>query len=112
METLYSFDLSNSDNDEEDTGYLRPLVRTRLQRVFRRTLLASYFIGVMFAFRNRVQLYGAIRPIEYYEVFEEKKEAVVEEYSFLVTNLSLFFPSKSYSQSDPQVLLALYGWQF
>ena len=43
-------------------------------------------MGVMQTFRNRVQMYGALRPIEYFEQFEAKK-VVEKKKSFLVSGM-------------------------
>lgn len=68
--------------DEDD-----PIISThrmRIRRIFKRGLYAIYFIGVMYSFRNRVQMYGAIRPIQYYEKFEANKHIEQKKKSFLV----------------------------
>ena len=39
----------------------------------------------MFSFKNRVVLYGAIRPIEYYATVEAHKKPVVRKEKFLVS---------------------------
>lgn len=55
------------------------LKRQKVRKRFRRSFLAVYFIGIMFSLRNKVQICGALRPIEYYEAFESMKPPVPKE---------------------------------
>ena len=73
---------SDSDSSDYDTVILSGRQAIARKR-FKKVLYASYFMGVMQTFRNRVQMYGALRPIEYFEQFEAKK-VVQKKKSFLV----------------------------
>lgn len=46
--------------------------RQHLIKAWRRTFLASYFIGIMRSFQNRVKIYGAIRQDEHMENLEDE----------------------------------------
>lgn len=60
---------SNSSDDEE---FLTP-EQLRLRKAFKKALYATYFVGVMISFKNKVKVYGALRPIEYLEEFESNR---------------------------------------
>ena len=58
--------------------------RMKVRKRFRRCFLAMYFIGIMFSLRNKVQICGALRPVEYFEAFEPIKIIQEEKQGFLV----------------------------
>ena len=68
--------------------------RMKVRKRFRRGLLAMYFIGIMFSLRNKVQICGALRPVEYFEAFEPIKIVQEEKPGFLVLLYLPFFQGK------------------
>jgi len=75
---------SNSECSDDDTIIMTER-QTLVRKRFRKVLYASYFMGLMQTFRNRVQMYGALRPIEYFEQFEGQKVVQERKFSFLVS---------------------------
>ena len=74
----------NSFDFTEEEDQIISTQRLKIRKMFKRGLYAIYFIGVMYSLRNRVQMYGAIRPIEYFETFEASKHLEQKKSSFLV----------------------------
>ena len=60
----------NGSESSDDEDYLTP-EQKRLRKMLKRGLYATYFVGVMISFKNKVKVYGALRPIEYLEEFEK-----------------------------------------
>lgn len=86
-------DVSSDDEDTIDTE------RKRLRKIFKKGLYALYFIGIMFSLRNRVQIYGALRPKEHFNSFGALKEvekkkglfvSLLNYYLMLTINFSLY----------------------
>jgi len=68
----------------------------KIRKKIKRALHVIYFIGIMQTLRNKVKIYGAIRPVEYFNNFKseaeketEKEKATPKKLGILVIFLSL-----------------------
>lgn len=86
--------LNTSESSEEDEPISEH--RMRLRRILKKNFLATYFMGILFCFKNRVQIYGALRPIEYFKEFEAKK-SIKKKHNYFVRDF-LFSKFLSYFQ--------------
>ena len=85
---------ANSFDFTEEEEQIISTQRLKVRKMFKRGLYAIYFMGIMYTLRNRVQMYGAIRPIEYFEAFEANKFSPSKKTSFLVRYLLCFIYKK------------------
>ena len=61
-------------SDEEEKPFTDQQMKTRKR--FRKALHVLYFIGIMQTLRNKVKIYGALRPIDYFNNFKSEAEAL------------------------------------
>jgi len=62
-----------SSSDEEE----KPLTdkQMKIRQKMRKALNVLYFIGIMQTLRNKVKIFGALRPVEYFNNFKSEAEA-------------------------------------
>ncbi len=79
-------DISGDDEVEEKT-----LERKHLRNILKRSFRVAYFIGILYSMKNRVKIYGALRPIDQVKEFDSSKN-VTQRKSLLV----IFFCKREY----------------
>lgn len=63
-------DISGDDEVEEKT-----LERKHLRNILKRSFRVAYFIGILYSMKNRVKIYGALRPIDQVKEFDSGQSA-------------------------------------
>jgi len=63
-----------SSSDEEEKPLTEKQIKNRKR--IKKALHVSYFIGVMQTLRNKVKIYGALRPLTYFNNFKSEAEAL------------------------------------
>jgi len=63
-------DISGDDEVEEKT-----LERKHLRNILKKSFRVAYFLGILFSMKNRVKIYGALRPIDQVKEFDSGNNA-------------------------------------
>ena len=64
-----------SDISDDEVVEEKSLERKHLRNILKRSFRVAYFLGILFSMKNRVKIYGALRPIDQVKEFDSSNNA-------------------------------------